>query len=87
MRSHGREGYKRIGVKPALVISLFQLCESGSVAEEEGVVHLFELDEDVGEEGFLREECQVLAGFLVMVSDQMVDRRRWVWVCRVNSAP
>lgn len=85
VRSHGREGHKRIGVEPALVIGLFQLCESGSVAMEESIVHLLELDEDVGEESFLSKETQVLAGLLVMVSDQVVDRCRWVWVCCVNS--
>lgn len=69
MRSHGGEGHKSIGVEPAFVISLFELGEPGAVAVEEGGVHLFELDEDVGEEGFLGEEGEVLARLLVVVSD------------------
>lgn len=69
MWSHGGEGHKSVGVEPAFVISLFELGESGAVAMEEGGVHLFELDEDVGQEGFLGEEGEALASFLVVVSN------------------
>lgn len=69
MRSHGSESHKGVGVEPAFVIRLFELGKSGAVAVDEGSVHLFELDEDVGEEGFLGEEGEVLASLLVMVSD------------------
>lgn len=69
MWSHGGEGHKGVGVEPAFVISLFELGESGAIAVEESGVHLFELDEDVGEEGFLSEEGEVLASLLVVVAD------------------
>ena len=69
MRSHGGESHKSVGVEPVFVINLFELGESGAVAVEEGGVHLFELDEDVGEEGFLGEEGEVFASLIVVVSD------------------
>lgn len=49
MRGQGGQGHVRVRVQPALVVQVLKLCESRAVALQELVVHLLELDQDLGE--------------------------------------
>lgn len=84
----GRErgqGHECVRVQPALVVHVLKLRKPGAITAQELFVQLLKLDQDVGEEGFLGEQGQVLAGHLVVVPDQVVDGCGWVWIRCVHS--
>lgn len=86
MRGQRRQGHVRVRVQPALVVQVLELGEPRAVALQELRVHRLKLDQNLGQECFLGQEGEVLPGDLVVVADQVVDRRGGIRVRGVDAA-